>query len=102
MSTPAKILWGTKNPSYSTAHKILYLSKRVCDCTWGARWTIAKKLIIDLTPAACRERVEAVAKAIRCNPPTYLSDAQWCEFWDNRARAALSALSPKLVNKEKR
>ena len=29
----------TINPSYPEAHTRLYESRRVCDCTWGSKWT---------------------------------------------------------------
>ena len=63
-------------------------------------------LVLDLTPAANEARVEAVAKEL------FKHDG-WSYGWKTcgvapfrliylaRARAALSALSPKLVNKEK-
>jgi len=50
-------------------------------------------LVSDLTPAANRERLGAVAKAIaKCWPGAILDDV-----WEKEARAALSALNKKLV-----
>ena len=55
-------------------------------------------ILFDASKAAHEERVEQVAKALRKHPgqDINLSDPKWVEYWDNQARAALSALHPKM------
>ena len=93
MSTPARLMW-------EAPAGYIYEAKR------AHQKQDKPLLVLDLTPAANEARVEAVAKEL------FKHDG-WSYGWKTcgvapfrliylaRARAALSALSPKLVNKEK-